>query len=369
MGDSGRLHVLMTADAAGGVWTYVESLVRGLTARGVRCTLAVLGPPPDAAALRDLRRLPGTEICGAPFALEWMRDAGRDIDAAGAWVQGLVRERRPDVVQVNGYALAARPFRCPAVVVAHSCVCSWWRAVHGCEVPSSWRPYRERVEAGLQAAAAVVAPTAAMLDVLRQEYRWHGDGLVVHNGLPPAPATAAGPRHGVLGAGRVWDAAKNLTALDEAAAAIDAPVWIAGDATEPDGTTRLPRHATYLGRLPREELLARMRGAAVYALPARYEPFGLSVLEAAQRGCALVLGDIPTLRELWDGAAVFVHPGDCAGLAAAVNGLLGDEGARASMAGAAASRASAYTASSMADRYLALYRALARRAEAMSCVS
>ncbi len=32
-------------------------------------------------------------------------------------------------------------------------------------------------------------------------------------------------------------------------------------------------------------------------LPARYEPFGLSVLEAALSGCALVLGDIPSLRE------------------------------------------------------------------------
>ena len=35
-------------------------------------------------------------------------------------------------------------------------------------------------------------------------------------------------------------------------------------------------------------------------LPARYEPFGLSILEAALSGCALVLGDLPSLRELWD---------------------------------------------------------------------
>ena len=39
---------------------------------------------------------------------------------------------------------------------------------------------------------------------------------------------------------------------------------------------------------------------------ALYEPFGLAVLEAAQAGCALVLSDIPTFRELWDGAALFV---------------------------------------------------------------
>jgi hypothetical protein len=47
-------------------------------------------------------------------------------------------------------------------------------------------------------------------------------------------------------------------------------------------------------------------------LPARYEPFGLSVLEAALSGCALVPGDIASLRGNWDGVAEFVCPDDAA---------------------------------------------------------
>ena len=38
--------------------------------------------------------------------------------------------------------------------------------------------------------------------------------------------------------------------------------------------------------------------------------FGFSVLEAALSGCALVLGDIPSLREIWGDAALFVPPDD-----------------------------------------------------------
>ena len=49
---------------------------------------------------------------------------------------------------------------------------------------------------------------------------------------------------------------------------------------------------------------------AIYASPARYEPFGLGVLEAALSSCALVLGDSPTLREPWSDAALFVPPDD-----------------------------------------------------------
>ena len=50
-----------------------------------------------------------------------------------------------------------------------------------------------------------------------------------------------------------------------------------------------------------------LRRATIFALPARYEPFGLSALEAGLAGCALVLGDIP-MREVWHDAAMFVPP-------------------------------------------------------------
>jgi glycosyltransferase involved in cell wall biosynthesis len=113
----------------------------------------------------------------------------------------------------------------------------------------------------------------------------------------------------VLAAGRMWDEAKNLAALEAAAPLVRAPVIIAGDGSA-------------LGRLPRERLAALCRRAAVFAAPAWYEPFGLAILEAARAGCSLVLGDISSLRELWEGAARFVHPGDPEALAAAINDAL-----------------------------------------------
>lgn len=365
-----RAHVLMVADAVGGVWTYATQLAGGLGAHGIRTTLAVLGPPPSREALDALRRLPLVEVCHAPFALEWMPDADRDLGAAAEWLEALVLDRQPDIVQVNGYALAAHASGRPTCIVAHSCVRSWWRAVHGCQPPRSWDAYRERVETGLRHACTVVAPTAAMLCALRQEYRWSGDGLVIHNGLPSGGKTVpAARRRGVFAAGRVWDAAKNLAVLDEVAPQVRAPVAIAGDATGPDGSCRRPRHAEYLGPLPREAVLARMDAAAICALPAKYEPFGLTVLEAAQRGCALVLGDIPTLRELWDGAAEFVHPDDRAGLVRVLNRLLDDRAGRNRLARAACRRASRYTLAAMVDSYLGLYRALVHTGGATPCVS
>jgi glycosyltransferase involved in cell wall biosynthesis len=101
--------------------------------------------------------------------------------------------------------------------------------------------------------------------------------------------------------------------------------------------------------------------APIYALPARYEPFGLSALEAGLAACALVLGDIPSLREVWDDAALFVPPGDAEALAAALNGLISDTPRRRALASRARLRALQFTPRRMATAYLQAYREVSCR--------
>jgi glycosyltransferase involved in cell wall biosynthesis len=107
-----------------------------------------------------------------------------------------------------------------------------------------------------------------------------------------------------------------------------------------------------------------MARAAIYAFPARYEPFGLSVLEAGLSGCALVLGDIPSLREVWQDAATFVPPEDREALLEAIERLAHDDLLRARMSAAARARAVEFAADRMARRYVDLYRELVSRRSA-----
>jgi glycosyltransferase involved in cell wall biosynthesis len=128
-------------------------------------------------------------------------------------------------------------------------------------------------------------------------------------------------------------------------------------ATSPGG-----RPATFLGRLPEDDLAHWLSRAAIFAHPARYEPFGLAVLEAALSGCALVLGDVESLRETWDGAAEFAA--DDAALADRIAALARDGARRRALADRARARALGFTPARMADGYVALYRALAGRSSA-----
>ena len=364
--DQAITRVLMTADAVGGVWPYAVDLGRAYRGCGVEVTLAVMGPVPTAAQ-RSAAQRAGLHLVHHPGRLEWMPEAWTDVDLTGEWLLGLAERTRPDVVHLNGYAHAALPWQVPAIVVAHSCVRTWWRAVRGCEAPDEWTTYTRRVRAGLRAAATVVAPSRAMLQGLRETYGREFTGQVIPNGSSALSGPALPPRKEpfVLASGRLWDEAKNIAAVCEVAASLPWPTCVAGDATHPCGGRFEEGNAVrLLGRLPAARMSEWLRRAAIFVSPARYEPFGLCVLEAAAAECALVLGDIPSLRENWEGSAVFVPPDDRLALSRAVARLARDQAARGRLGARARARARHFTVGAMADRYLRLYRELSTAAAA-----
>jgi glycosyltransferase involved in cell wall biosynthesis len=275
------------------------------------------------------------------FRLEWEDDAWADVDRDGDWLLDLASSHGAELVQLNGYAHAALDWEVPVVVVAHSDVLSWWRAVRRDEPPPHLDRYRTSVEAGLRAADLVCAPTRAALRDLATGYCFSTERAVVPNGRTP-PATTTAKEAFVVGLGRFWDEAKNVAALDRIATRSPWPVVIAGPGTRA-GRLAPPRAARLLGR------------ASIFAAPARYEPFGLAALEAAQAGCALLLGDIPSLREVWADAAVYVPPDDDEAILAALRDLCAEEARRGALAAQARERAAMYTPAAMAERMLSLY--------------
>jgi glycogen(starch) synthase len=371
------MKVLISTDTVGGVLTYTTELAAALEAAGDEVVVATMGRPLRPA---QRRRLPA-RVHKSDFALEWMDDPWVDVAAAGEWLRELEDEEHPDVVHLCSYAHGSVSFRAPKLLVAHSCVLSWWRAVHGTEAPPSWNRYREEMTAGLRGADAVVAPSRAMLAELERDHDLDPTAAaVIHNGTsgtrfadPHSPADPncikfslqerenlmqfGSGRQVVLGSGRFWDPAKNLAALDAAAEGLEWPVVVAGDLGDGDS----PVHAEATGMLDGDELAALRRAAPIYAAPAAYEPFGLGILEAARDGCALVLGDIPSLRELWTDAAIFVEPRDPRALHEVLACLIGAPQVREDLAARARRRAADYSIERSAAAYRRLYQRLALR--------
>ncbi len=359
LGGKAGVHVLMTADAVGGVWQYALDLAEGLRRNGVKTTLAVLGPAPSADQ-QATAEAAGATIVLTGLPLDWTADSQDEVVEAGHAVARIAAQVEPDIVHLNSPALAASArFSVPVVAVCHSCVATWWQAVKGGSLPEEFVWRTDLVRRGYAAADRLLAPTLAFAQATAQVYHLAKAPVVVRNGRSAVQAdNAASSEPFVFTAGRLWDEGKNFAALDRAAARLSVPVLAAGPLQGPNGTWVDGCNVSALGWVSDAEIARHLGAKPVFVSVARYEPFGLAVLEAAQASCPLILSDIPTFRELWEGAALFVQPADEEALVSAIERLAQDVRTRTSLGRAARKRAEAYTVEAMTAGVLAAYRSV-----------
>ncbi len=350
-GGVAQTRILLTADAIGGVWRYAIELAAGLRALGAEVLLVGMGPAPSAAQCAEAAAV--CELRATDLALDWLAETPAQVAQSARGVASIAEEWGAGSIHLHTPALVpATLFPAPVVAVAHSCVGTWWRAVRGGAMPPALAWRAALVAEGLRAADAVIAPTRAFAAAISERYGLERAVCAIHNGRRPLPCPSL-PRSGALTAGRLWDEAKNLRALDDAAGRLDIEIRAAGPPVGPNGAALETRNLRLLGALDEPALAAAYAGARVFVSVARYEPFGLAVLEAAQAGCALVLSDIPTFRELWDGAARFVDPDDADAIARTVADTARNP---FGWSDAARRRAGRYTASAMAAATFAQHR-------------
>ena len=345
----------MTADPIGGVWTFALELTRAFEPYGIEVVVATMGARLTPEQHHEVAGRKNLRVFESNYRLEWMDEPWDDVDHAGEWLLNLANRVQSDLVHLNSYSHAVLPWRVPIVLTAHSCVLSWWRAVKKEDAPARYDEYRRRVAAGLASADLVSAPSAAMRDSLAKDYCCACDCVVVYNGRDPRFFVPAPKSPVVFSCGRIWDEAKNLALLDEVALRCEWPIEIAGDCRHPNGNALRLSRVRCLGKLSSREIADRLSRSAIFVLPARYEPFGLAVLEAALSGCALVLADIPSLREIWGDAGVFVATDNCYAIADALEMLIQNDRLRIELSARARRRALDFSPARMAEAYLTGY--------------
>lgn len=352
--------VLLTLDAVGGVWRHVVDLAGGLRDAGFACRLLGFGPEPDAARIRaEGRRLAGIEMAWTGQPLDWLADRPQALDGIPRLIEREARAWRADLLHLGLPSQAAGIDREWSVLVAaHSCMPTWWRAVRGTSLPDEWRWRRALNLHGFARADAILAPSRSHGEALEAEYGPLPRLAVVPNAHAGAIAASGVKEPFVLAAGRWWDAGKNAAVLDAAAVGTAWPIRLAGPLSGPSGGRCALRHAQALGEAGPEAMRRLMARAAIFAAPSLYEPFGLAVLEAASSGAALLLSDIATFRELWDGAAIFVPPSDADAWRAAIGRLAGDAPARRRLGRLAAERARQFSPDAQLRALAAVYEAV-----------
>lgn len=209
-----------------------------------------------------------------------------------------------------------------------------WGVIHRCyrhSLPGSIALYRMQEESRRRRVwHDTVHRFIALSRFARDKYIAAGfpaDRIVVKpNFVAPSSAPLPATRHGALFVGRL-SPEKGVGVLLEAWRRLpDIPLTVVGDGPEHDRlVATAPSNVTFTGPLPRPEVEARMRAAAVLVVPSIwYEPFGLVVAEAMATGlpvAATRIGALPELVEPGVTGALFT-PGSHGDLVDAVRACL-----------------------------------------------
>jgi glycosyltransferase involved in cell wall biosynthesis len=348
--------ILLTLDAVGGVWRYALDLTRSLTARGLEVVLVGLGPRPTRDQHAELELLARKKVFWLDEPLDWMASHEGELRPLRTRLGHIVEDHGIDLLHLNLPSQAnGLSVQRPVVAMSHSCVTTWWRTVRRTPLPPELRWHFDCNRGGLTRADLVLAPSRSHAADLLRAYGPIQALRVVHNASElerlPAPKEPF-----VLAAARWWDEGKNGRVLDRAAARCPWPVRVAGALRGPNGESFSFHDAAPLGQLGAGDVQELMGQAAIFAAPSRFEPFGLSVLEAALREAALVLADIPTFRELWSGVAVFADPEDPAAWSDAFDRLARDSEQRMLLGRLARARAEQFSHARQVDAVLEAYR-------------
>lgn len=207
--------------------------------------------------------------------------------------------------------------------------------------------------AALAQAALVIATSEATRSILIERYGLEGRKVrVAEPGVDPVPrAKGGGETPVVLSVGAVTPR-KNHLALASALATLGDLPWrwvVAGsldrDRTSADALRRAIETAgvgdrtDLLGAVDETALAAAYDGADVFALPSRFEGYGMAFAEALAHGLPVVAGRCEATTALVpERAGALVEPDDVEALAGALRGLLENPGTRTRAANAARTR-------------------------------
>ena len=362
------MRVLMTTDAVGGVWQYSLNLARGLAGEYGCSVLLVCFGEPNRDDLEEVASGFGIDLVTLKLKLEWMPGSEGDVKLALKEVGELARTWHADVLHSSQFCFGGLDSYVSKVVVAHSDLLSWIACHrHGgrfdpncLEADAALRAYMSMVSGGLGGATAVVSPSQFMAQYLDEIYGCPSE--VIYNGLW-ADIYKDGPKAGgAVVAGRLWDEAKQAAVAVEAADGLPVDLRLIGPTEGPTGErARLPEaeNTAYTGALSWKETRSALSAARFYLATSSYEPFGLSALEAALSGCAILANDIPSFHEVWGNAALFYRRNDAADLRSKLSMLLERPEEAARLAKAARARAlERYNGQKMAQRYFRLYKTL-----------
>jgi glycosyltransferase involved in cell wall biosynthesis len=341
----------------GGIGTYLGQLLQGM---GSRVEVAILGGTGTESTDGKVTTVPLTN--GGSVMMNYLKFQL----ALRKRLPALIRQHRPDLFIVHHAQmpdLLASTNTCPIVVTTHTTILGQSRGIQEACLRRSPLDASERATLAILPALlpaeirywSRVRHALFVSGAVRNEVMAaYGPGLetsaTIPNGLSLGGHGSAAPESdgSILFTGRLlgW---KGLGVLLHALKRLpDRQRLVVTGSGHVDTWRRYaaslglgPDRVTFLGVVPREELLERLRRASVVAVPSFMESCPYSLIEAMAFGKPVVASAVPGIMDMveHERSALLVAPGNPDALAAALTRILMDESLGRRLGAAAAESA------------------------------
>jgi len=344
--------------------------VAALAAQGIDVTLAYVPSSDDPFAAYSVVRPVNVRLLPVSRSLPWPLDRMHSNRLFSARLARCIGEHGAGAVMARHLKVSESLLgRFPRLKLAYEA-----HEVFADTAPPHRREETaKRERAVVQGAAALVANSNATAARLRALYRGAAPVEVIPNGvdypesLPQKDWTQASQRIVYSGSFFAW---KGVDDLAEAARALPgfAIRFVGGSearvaelrARSGSGGAALD----FTGHIPHGNVAGELARACIAVLPNRADPDSaftspIKLFEYMAAGCALVVSDLPSVREVLDqDDAVWTVPGDAASIASAIRALAADPGRARALGERAREKARGYTWTARGERLARVLRPL-----------
>lgn len=350
--------ILMTACANGGIWTYTSNLVQELAKHGCEIHLAIMGQKLTSEQQFLLSEVENLSVYESLYSFEWSDRADANQDSKEQWLLNLEHKIRPDFIHLNSITQGAIPFSAPVITVCHSNKIAL--QCDGKELPTErTNAFRERVALSFQRSDLIVGTTKCTLDKLEALYGPIPNTALIYNGVNCLMYNYHQEKEElILSVASDTDELKAYKNLENTAPKIDWEIRVVNDATEPKEIASEFAYLKCEFQSSHNQIKKELSKASVFVQPAQANPFELPSIEAAFCGCAILVNDTASSRELWEDCAVYFDPEDPQDLQDKLKKLQDNFYWRDEMARRARNRAFHFTVETSAQNYLNIYNKL-----------
>lgn len=346
-----KFKLLMATDVKSEVWNYSLTLSRELLKHiNAEILMISFGGMPTDSQKKELEDL-NIEFQFTDFSTDI--EFNPDISKIKTTFESSIKSFNPHVIHLN-HLYFDLIFNKPCVLACHKIFNDSINRYNHLDKDSL--NFKQIMNKSLNNADIIVAPSRFFAENIIKTYNFTKGIKIIYNGVDYKPYSDMPESSTLVACGNLSDNNKSMNLLLSIAYKLpdNIKIKIIGNL---QSDRKLPKNVEFLKNLSNLELQEVYKNSSIYIALSNFEANGLSSIQAAYSGCAILANDIPVCKELWGDCAYVFERDNAISLMRCINNLVENKNLLEITARNCQAKAlSVFNSKRMAYEYINLYK-------------